>query len=118
MDTFLWNRENVVSLIETYERHLGELKRLIAAVTRRHENNWIRPSTSGTSYTKTIEEDLGRWLRGRLPRASVEGHSIVPGDKSVTHRAIILTALAEGGEPRGRPLSRRRLFEYHAPSSR
>jgi len=30
-DIFLWNRDNVVSLIETYERHLGELKRLIAA---------------------------------------------------------------------------------------
>lgn len=30
-DIFLWNRGNLVSLIETYERHLGELKRLIVA---------------------------------------------------------------------------------------
>jgi Prephenate dehydrogenase len=28
-DIFLWNRDNLVSLIDTYERHLGELKRLI-----------------------------------------------------------------------------------------
>ena len=30
-DVFLWNRDNLVFLIETYERHLSELKRLIAA---------------------------------------------------------------------------------------
>jgi prephenate dehydrogenase len=30
-DIFLWNRDNLVSLIDTYERHLGELKRLIMA---------------------------------------------------------------------------------------
>lgn len=30
-DIFLWNRDNLVVLIETYERHLGELKRLIAS---------------------------------------------------------------------------------------
>lgn len=30
-DIFLWNRDNVVSFIETYERQLGELKRLIHA---------------------------------------------------------------------------------------
>jgi prephenate dehydrogenase len=30
-DVFLWNRDNLVFLIETYDRHLSELKRLIAA---------------------------------------------------------------------------------------
>ena len=30
-DIFLWNRENLLQLIETYQRHLGEFKRLIAA---------------------------------------------------------------------------------------
>jgi prephenate dehydrogenase len=30
-DIFLWNRGNVVSFIETYERQLAELKRLIRA---------------------------------------------------------------------------------------
>ena len=30
-DIFLWNRDNLLQLIETYERHLAELKRLIAA---------------------------------------------------------------------------------------
>ncbi|HVG02993.1 MAG TPA: prephenate dehydrogenase/arogenate dehydrogenase family protein [Nitrospira sp.] len=30
-DIFLWNRDNLLQLIETYQRHLGEMKRLIAA---------------------------------------------------------------------------------------
>ena len=56
-DIFLWNRENVVSLIETYERHLGELKRLIAAGDAagiekqldkaKHEREQLIPRTPG-----------------------------------------------------------------------
>ena len=30
-DIFLWNRDNLLQLIETYQRHLSELRRLIAA---------------------------------------------------------------------------------------
>ena len=56
-DIFLWNRENVVSLIETYERHLGELKRLIAVGDAagiekqldkaKHEREQLIPRTPG-----------------------------------------------------------------------
>ncbi|MGC3975343.1 MAG: prephenate dehydrogenase/arogenate dehydrogenase family protein [Nitrospira sp.] len=56
-DIFLWNRDNVVSLIETYERHLGELKRLIAAGDAagiekqldkaKHEREQLIPRTQG-----------------------------------------------------------------------
>jgi prephenate dehydrogenase len=56
-DIFLWNRENVVSLIETYEQHLGELKRLIAAGDAagiekvldkaKHEREQLTPRTPG-----------------------------------------------------------------------
>ena len=56
-DIFLWNRDNVVSLIETYERHLGELKRLIAAGDAagiekqldkaKHEREQLIPRTPG-----------------------------------------------------------------------
>ena len=58
-DIFLWNRDNVVSLIETYERHLGELKRLIAAGDAagiekqldqaKYEREQLTPRTSGKS---------------------------------------------------------------------
>ena len=30
-DIFLWNRDNLLLLIEAYERQLGELKRLIGS---------------------------------------------------------------------------------------
>ena len=56
-DIFLWNRDNVVSLIETYERHLGELKRLIAVGDAagiekqldkaKHEREQLIPRTPG-----------------------------------------------------------------------
>lgn len=60
-DIFLWNRDNVVSLIETYERHLGELKRLIAAGDAagiekqldkaKHEREQLTSRTAGKAST-------------------------------------------------------------------
>ena len=56
-DIFLWNRENLLQLIETYQRHLGEFKRLIAAgdaagiekqlEIAKHEREQLAPRTPG-----------------------------------------------------------------------
>ena len=56
-DIFLWNRENLLQLIETYQRHLGEFKRLIAAgdaagiekqlVIAKHEREQLAPRKPG-----------------------------------------------------------------------
>jgi prephenate dehydrogenase len=56
-DIFLWNRDNLLQLIETYQRHLDEFKRLIAAgdaagiekqlETAKHEREQLAPRKPG-----------------------------------------------------------------------
>ncbi|MEQ1791604.1 MAG: hypothetical protein ABL905_04795, partial [Nitrospiraceae bacterium] len=63
--------------------------------SRKH---WNGPGRNGKSFP------LNRLCRRRIPMASLtitpgrplQGTISVPGDKSITHRAIILTALASG----------------------
>ncbi len=55
-DIFLWNADNLVALIETYERHLAEMKRLIRAKDAagiekqlekaKHEREQLNPKTA------------------------------------------------------------------------
>ena len=34
------------------------------------------------------------------PMPALEGHVAVPGDKSISHRAVLLAAIADGSQPR------------------
>ena len=99
-DIFLWNRDNVVTFIEAYERSLSQLKQLIRmgdAAGIEKELERARQEREKALY------DDSRRLRS-TPMASLTitpgrpllGTISVPGDKSITHRAIILTALANG----------------------
>lgn len=103
-DVFLSNRDAVLRVIDHFSRDLGRLREAIATgdgttllrvftrarAAREHFSRML----SGQAY---VTDNSNRQVSFHLqPGGSVNGDIRVPGDKSMSHRAIMLGALAEG----------------------
>ena len=98
-DIFLWNRDNVVTFIEAYERSLSQLKQLIHwAMLQASRRNLNGQSRNGRNFPRDRSSPRSTPMASLTitPGRPLQGTISVPGDKSITHRAIILTALANG----------------------
>ncbi|WP_372956905.1 bifunctional prephenate dehydrogenase/3-phosphoshikimate 1-carboxyvinyltransferase [Marinobacter sp.] len=103
-DIFLSNREAVLRVIDHFTEDLAGLRQAIqdqdgAALLRvftraRAARNHFSKMLSGQAYVTDMSQ---KPVRFRLqPGGSVSGDIRVPGDKSISHRSIMLGALAEG----------------------
>lgn len=103
-DIFLSNREAVLNMIDHFTADLNHLRRAIesqdgerllqvfsrARAAREHFSKML----SGQAYVST---DQQKQVTFRLqPGGAVQGDIRVPGDKSMSHRSIMLGALGEG----------------------
>lgn len=103
-DIFLSNREAVLRVIDHFTEDLGGLRKAIeqqdsATLLRvfsraRAARNHFTKMLSGQAYVTDMSQ---KPVRFRLqPGGSVQGDIRVPGDKSISHRSIMLGALADG----------------------
>lgn len=103
-DIFLSNREAVLRVIDHFTEDLGNLRQAIedqdgAALLRvftraQAARNHFSRMLSGQAYVTDISQ---KPVRFRLqPGGKVTGDVRVPGDKSISHRSIMLGALAQG----------------------
>ncbi|WP_369601570.1 bifunctional prephenate dehydrogenase/3-phosphoshikimate 1-carboxyvinyltransferase [Hahella sp. SMD15-11] len=103
-DIFLTNRDAVLHVLDTFSQDLGQLR---GAIERRDGEALIRVFTrakaardhfthllEGSAYLDTMTSQQVHF-RAR-PAGPVRGDIRVPGDKSISHRSIMLGALAEG----------------------
>ncbi len=103
-DVFLSNRDAVLRMIDHFTRDLDQLRTAIAdqdgatllrvfsraRAAREHFSKML----SGQAF---VTNNTEKQLRFRLqPGGSVTGDIRVPGDKSMSHRSIMLGALADG----------------------
>lgn len=103
-DIFLSNRDAVLRVIDHFTRDLGQLRTAIAAgdgatllrvfsrakAARDHFSKML----SGQAF---VTDNSNTQVTFHLqPGGSVRGDIRVPGDKSISHRSIMLGALAEG----------------------
>tara|TARA_R100000049_G_C1955048_1_gene107814 strand:+ start:4452 stop:6695 length:2244 start_codon:yes stop_codon:yes gene_type:complete len=103
-DIFLSNRDAVLRVIDHFTQDLGQLRTAIAAgdgatmlrvfsrakAAREHFSKML----SGQAYVTNNSDKQVTFLM--QPGGSVRGDIRVPGDKSMSHRSIMLGALAEG----------------------
>lgn len=103
-DIFLSNRDAVLKVIDHFNDDLGQLRQAIedqdgAALLRvfsraRAARNHFSKMLSGQAYVTDMSQ---KPVRFRLqPGGNVSGDIRVPGDKSISHRSIMLGALADG----------------------
>lgn len=103
-DIFLSNREAVLQVIDHFTEDLEQLRQAIdrqdgATLLRvfsraRAARNHFTKMLSGQAYVTDMSQ---KPVRFRLqPGGSVQGDIRVPGDKSISHRSIMLGALADG----------------------
>ena len=103
-DIFLSNREAVLRVIDHFTEDLAGLRQAIdaqdgAALLRvftraRAARNHFSKMLSGQAYVTDMSQ---KPVRFRLqPGGSINGDIRVPGDKSISHRSIMLGSLAEG----------------------
>lgn len=103
-DVFLANREAVLRSLDAFTRDLGRLR---AAVEERDANTLLGVFTRAKSAREHFSTILAR--RAYMepmhtqsltfiasPGGAVRGTARVPGDKSISHRSIMLGSLAEG----------------------
>ena len=103
-DVFLSNREAVLRMLDHFSRDLNQLR---DAISRRDGDTLLRVFTRA----KAAREHFSKMLSGQAyvtkmnsrqitlvagAGGEVNGDIRVPGDKSISHRAIMLGALAEG----------------------
>lgn len=103
-DIFLSNREAVLRVIDHFSDDLDQLRQaiddqdgatLLRVFTRaRAARNHFSKMLSGQAYVTDMSQ---KPVRFRLqPGGNVSGDIRVPGDKSISHRSIMLGALADG----------------------
>ncbi|WP_092013121.1 bifunctional prephenate dehydrogenase/3-phosphoshikimate 1-carboxyvinyltransferase [Marinobacter daqiaonensis] len=103
-DIFLTNREAVLRVIDHFTEDLEQLRRAIdtedgATLLRvfsraRAARNHFSKMLSGQAYVTDMSQKA---VSFRLqPGGSITGDIRVPGDKSISHRSIMLGALADG----------------------
>lgn len=103
-DVFLSNREAVLRMLDHFSKDLNQLR---DAISRRDGDTLLRVFTrakaarehfskmlSGQAYVTKLNSRQITLMAGA--GGEVKGDIRVPGDKSISHRAIMLGALAEG----------------------
>ncbi|WP_263079635.1 bifunctional prephenate dehydrogenase/3-phosphoshikimate 1-carboxyvinyltransferase [Endozoicomonas sp. Mp262] len=103
-DIALSNREAVLESIDTFSEGLNRLRTAIAKgdssalsgifERARSARNHFATLLSRRMYMASCKEKMQSLVAG--PGGSLCGHLRVPGDKSISHRSIMLGALAEG----------------------
>jgi 3-phosphoshikimate 1-carboxyvinyltransferase len=103
-DIFLANKAAVLQALEHFSDGVAQLRAAIeqgdsetllgvftrAKAAREHFTHML----AGTAYAKTMKSKNIEFLV--QPGGSLKGHFRVPGDKSISHRSIMLGSLAEG----------------------
>lgn len=103
-DIFLANKAAVLQALEHFSDGVAQLRAAIeqgdsetllgvftrAKVAREHFTHML----AGTAYAKIMKSKNIEFLV--QPGGSLQGHFRVPGDKSISHRSIMLGSLAEG----------------------
>ena len=106
-DIFVANREAVLASLDDFEAGLGRLRQAIESGDgdamlstfdrARHARHYFESLLNKTSYQAEYQMQQQGKLRYRVaPGGAVTGRIRVPGDKSISHRSIMLGALAEG----------------------
>lgn len=103
-DICLANKEAVLAQIDLFSNglkrlrtaiHQGDSESMLGTFTRaRAAREHFSRIISGTAYSQTMS-DQKVTFRGQ-PGGSVSGKIRVPGDKSISHRSIMLGSLADG----------------------
>jgi 3-phosphoshikimate 1-carboxyvinyltransferase len=103
-DIFLANQEALLKVLDHFNQDLNRLRQaidgrdsqyLLGVFTRaRAAREHFTKILSGQSYTKTMNSKNVTFKM--LPGGSVKGSIRVAGDKSISHRSIMLGALADG----------------------
>ncbi|MCG6659667.1 bifunctional prephenate dehydrogenase/3-phosphoshikimate 1-carboxyvinyltransferase [Halomonas campisalis] len=106
-DIFIANRDAVLASLDDFEAGVARLRQavesgdgdaLLATFDRAsHARHYFDTLLNQTSYQAEYNMQQSANLRFRAsPGGSVTGRIRVPGDKSISHRSIMLGALAEG----------------------
>ncbi|WP_254277449.1 bifunctional prephenate dehydrogenase/3-phosphoshikimate 1-carboxyvinyltransferase [Halomonas sp. 3H] len=106
-DIFIANRDAVLASLDDFEAGVGRLRRavergdgdaMLAIFDRAsHARLYFESLLNQTSYQAEYQMQQHGKLRYRVtPGGGVTGRIRVPGDKSISHRSIMLGALAEG----------------------
>jgi 3-phosphoshikimate 1-carboxyvinyltransferase len=106
-DIFVANREAVLASLDDFEAGLARIRQaiehgdsdaMLATFDRaRHARHYFESLLNKTSYQAEYQMQQHGKLRYRVaPGGGVTGRIRVPGDKSISHRSIMLGALAEG----------------------
>ncbi|MCL7938882.1 bifunctional prephenate dehydrogenase/3-phosphoshikimate 1-carboxyvinyltransferase [Halomonas sp. ATCH28] len=106
-DIFVANRDAVLAALDDFEAGVARLRRavergdgdaMLATFDRAsHARHYFESLLNQTSYQAEYQMQQHGKLRYRVsPGGGVTGRIRVPGDKSISHRAIMLGALAEG----------------------
>ncbi|QFU01904.1 3-phosphoshikimate 1-carboxyvinyltransferase [Halomonas sp. THAF5a] len=106
-DIFIANRDAVLASLDDFEAGVRRLRdavergdgdAMLATFDRAsHARHYFESLLNQTSYQAEYQMQQHGKLRFRAsPGGSVAGRIRVPGDKSISHRAIMLGALAEG----------------------
>ncbi|SEK32659.1 bifunctional prephenate dehydrogenase/3-phosphoshikimate 1-carboxyvinyltransferase [Halomonas daqiaonensis] len=106
-DIFIANRDAVLASLDDFEAGVARLRRavecgdgdaMLATFDRAsHARHYFESLLNQTSYQAEYQMQQHGKLRYRVsPGGGVTGRIRVPGDKSISHRSIMLGALAEG----------------------
>lgn len=106
-DIFTANREAVLASLDDFEAGLARLRTavengdgdaMLATFDRAsHARHYFESLLNKTSYqTEYAMQSQGQVTYRVCPGGSAQGSVRVPGDKSISHRSIMLGALAEG----------------------
>ncbi|MBS9402410.1 bifunctional prephenate dehydrogenase/3-phosphoshikimate 1-carboxyvinyltransferase [Halomonas sp. TRM85114] len=106
-DIFVANRDAVLAALDDFEAGVARLRRAIEAGDgdamlatfdrASHARHYFDSLLNQTSYQAEYQMQQHGKLRYRVsPGGGVTGRIRVPGDKSISHRSIMLGALAEG----------------------
>lgn len=106
-DVFMANREALLDALGDFEAGIARLREaveqgngdaMLATFGRaRHARHYFDTLLNQSSYQAEYKMQLKGKLRYRVsPGGRVQGRIRVPGDKSISHRSVMLGALAEG----------------------
>ena len=106
-DIFMANREAVLASLDDFEAGLARLRTaveagdgdaMLATFDRAsHARHYFESLLNKTSYqTEYAMQSQGQVTYRVHPGGSAQGRVRIPGDKSISHRSIMLGALAEG----------------------
>ncbi len=102
-DILMANDQAVLSVLDNLTDHIGDIKKAMIAKDSEHLLGvFTRASEARNHFTKMLEnkaylEPMTQTIDYRVaPGGSVSGKLRIPGDKSISHRSIMLGSLANG----------------------